>query len=69
MVLFHNFRMKLYKMVLFYHSIDEFQTTNEWSIKLSIIKFELMLYNISLQFKYLFLNDNWRLEVQNWVRL
>ena len=24
-------------MVLFYHSMDKFQTTNEWLIKLSII--------------------------------
>ena len=24
-------------MISFYHSMDEFQTTNEWSIKLSII--------------------------------
>ena len=41
--------------------MDEFQTINEWSIKLSIIKFQLnvirtiYLYNISIQFEHLFL--------------
>ena len=33
-------------MVLFYHSMDEFQTTNEWSITLSIIMLKT-LYNTS----------------------
>ena len=34
MVLFHNFRMDV---IEWYDSMDEFQTTNEWSIILSII--------------------------------
>ena len=52
MFMFSQFQNGINKMILFFHIIDEFHTTNEWSITLAIIvlKYCTMQYSNSMQY-------------------